>query len=522
MKISRERYRSAEGEKTSGIEHSISPNLQDLRSRSIQTSSLLATAAYIEMAMSIAATEKITIQRCQVRPGLVLLLAFLHGLLYLAIVPPWQNFDETGHFEYVRSMALNHKGEQHAEADLLTRREIADSMYRFRFWSDGIRPDLFSPQAPQVGISQRVHPPLYYMLAAVPVRWTQYLSIETQLYAARLVSLGFYMLTVLTAWQLGRLVAPDQPLLQTTVLLLLIMTPAFANMMTAVNNDVLVNFSMACVLLGCVHLIRDGLRPLSLTLVVLSLTVAIGSKRTAVVAIVPVALSLLWALRRQPIRWYAWVTVGSLVLVMAGCGAFEYAPAKGSEGTWHLFQARPWLVELDQAYLRLQVNYTIQSLSDWERSRQVYPGLINILFTSFWMHFGWGHVRMGAGWEHAMLGVVGIASVGLVRQFVWGRQPLALAQQRWIWLAVVMVVAAWLSAMIRVHPLSPPGTWMYIPRGRYMHLALLPTLWLLVLGYNGFVPQRWRRYSLSALVLFFVLLDLVAWAVTLMNFYYRS
>ncbi len=459
-------------------------------------------------------------QHRQVRPGLVLLLAFLHGLLYLAIVPPWQNFDETGHFEYVRSMALN--GEQHAQAERLTRHEIADSMYRFRFWSAGVRPDLFSPEGPQVGISQRVHPPMYYLLAALPVRGTQYLSIETQLYVARLVSLGFYMLTVLVAWQLGRLVAPDQPLLQTTVLLLLIMTPAFANMMTAVNNDVLVNFSMACVLLGCVYLIRDGLRPWSLVLVALSLIVAIGSKRTAVVGIVPVALTLLWTVYRESIRWHVWVTVISVVLLVGGCGAFEYAPAVGSEGTWHLFQARPWLVELDQAYLRLQVDHVIQSLSDWERSRQVYPSLIYILFTSFWMHFGWGHVRMGTGWERAMLGVVGVATIGLVRQVLWRQQPLALAQRRWILLAVVTVAAAWVAAIMRLHPLPPPGTWMYIPRGRYMHLALLPTLWLLVLGYNGLVPRRWRRYSLSVLVLFFMLLDLAAWAVTLINFYYRS
>lgn len=451
-----------------------------------------------------------------------LILAFLHGLLYLALVPPWQSFDETGHFEYVRSIALNHDESQRAQADRLTRREIADSMYRFRFWSAGVQPDLFSPQAPKVGISQRVHPPVYYMLVALPVRLTQYLSIETQLYVARFVSLGLYMLTVLVAWQLGRLVAPDQPILQMTVLLLLIMTPAFAQMMTAVNNDVLVNFSMACVLLGCVYLIRDGLRPLSLALVALSLIVAIGSKRTAVVGIIPVALTLLWVLHREPIRWHTWVMAVSVVLLIAGCGTFEYAPAVGSEGTWHLFQARPWLVELDQAYLRLHVDHTIQSLSDWERSRQVYPGLIHTLFTSFWMHFGWGHVRMAPGWEQAIIGVVGIATIGLVRQFVWIRQPLALVQQRWIWLAVVTVVAAWIAAIVRVHPLPPPGAWMYVPRGRYMHLALLPTLWLLVLGYNGLVPQRWRRYSLAVLVLFFVILDLTAWAVTLMNFYYRS
>ncbi|HEY80691.1 MAG TPA: hypothetical protein G4O05_06380, partial [Caldilineae bacterium] len=34
------------------------------------------------------------------RAGLILLLALLNGLLYLFLVPPWQHYDEPGHFEY--------------------------------------------------------------------------------------------------------------------------------------------------------------------------------------------------------------------------------------------------------------------------------------------------------------------------------------------------------------------------------------------------------------------------------------
>src|ERR1043166_5426812 len=70
----------------------------------------------------------------------LLLLALLHGLLYLAIVPPWQHYDEPTHFEYARLIALWNRPPILNEADLTTNREIADSMYRFRFWTPGVRP----------------------------------------------------------------------------------------------------------------------------------------------------------------------------------------------------------------------------------------------------------------------------------------------------------------------------------------------------------------------------------------------
>src|SRR5690349_24720950 len=69
--------------------------------------------------------------------GLLLPLALLHGLLYLAIVPPWQHYDEPTHFEYARLIALWGRQPGINETDLTTNREIADSMYRFRFWPPG-------------------------------------------------------------------------------------------------------------------------------------------------------------------------------------------------------------------------------------------------------------------------------------------------------------------------------------------------------------------------------------------------
>lgn len=447
-------------------------------------------------------------------------LALLHGLLYMAIVPPWQHYDEPAHFEYVRWLVTaQHQSSANGIATT-TNREILDSMYRFRFMPPGARPDLISDRTPAVGISQEVHPPLYYALAAVPVRWVQYLPIEVQLYAARLVGVLLLMLTVLCAWRLGTILAPDQPLLQLALPLLLITVPAFSDMMSAVNNDVLVNFATAVLLLGCVLLIRDGPRLPYLALATLGLMVGVFSKRTAVIALLPFLLALFWSLQRRPLRWWFWLLGISLLLLLGSVAAFRINPLAEPPGG--VLGVRPWLAELDRLYLRLSIDATLHSLTNWERSWQVYPTLFNAAFMTFWQRFGWGEVRMPPFWEWATALLVLGASAGLLIKGLRDRANLATWQKRCIWLCLLMVIIAWLAVIVRVHPLPPPGIWPYIPRGRYMHLAMLPMLWLLILGVQGLCRERWQGWAVLVLVAFFVLLDTVAWAYTLLQFYYLA
>ncbi len=168
---------------------------------------------------------------------LLLFLALIHALLYLVIVPPWQHYDEPTHFEYVRLIMLWERQPALNEFDLTTNREIADSMYRFRFWSPSIRPSLVGSRPQNIGFDEKIHPPLYYSVAAVPVRLLRYLSVEQQLYAARSVAVLFYLLVVLCAWRITTIVTPDSPFMQLIIPLLVIFVPAFSDQMSAVNND---------------------------------------------------------------------------------------------------------------------------------------------------------------------------------------------------------------------------------------------------------------------------------------------
>jgi hypothetical protein len=441
----------------------------------------------------------------RVIPIALILLALLHGLLYLAVVPPWQHYDEPTHFEYARLIALWGRRPAPNEIDLTTHREIADSMYRFRFWRPGIRPSLFGAPSPNIGVSEKIHPPLYYAIAALPLRWLRYATIETQLYAARMLAVLFYMLLVGCAWRIVSILAPHRPALQLAVPLLIIFVPAFADQMSAVNNDSLVNFSMAALLLGCTLLIRDGLRPVPLALAALGLAIAIATKRTAVVGIVPFALALFWSLQRRPLHWWVWAAALAALSIIVGYASFEYGPRGWS--------AQPWLVDLDRRYLRLGLDQGITMSPSWRN----YPLLLDVLFTSFWARFGWGGVAIGGWADWVLRGITLVGVVGLVIAGIRPDDASAPWQQRVFWMFLFTVLVAWLSAIIRFE--AQEG--FYVPRGRYIHLAIVPTIWLLVLGVERLTPRSWRMQSLFILTLLFALIDTAAWAGALSGFYYR-
>lgn len=442
-------------------------------------------------------------------------LALLHGLLFLALVPPWQHYDEPSHFEYAAQIAAG-EGEAPGPRAAAISRAIAASMYRHGFYLPGERPDLLGLAPVTLGPSQRLHPPLYYTTVAGPIALLGQFSIEAQLYAARLVSLALYALTVLAAWRIAVTILPDEPLMQLIIPLLLLLTPTFADIMTAVNNDVLVNFAAMVMLLGCAMLIRNGPQPATLALTLLGLLVALLTKRTALPLLVPATLALFWAWRPRPLPWCLFAPLALLVLLALAAAVLRIETV---EGALRLLP-RPWLIALDQAYLRLQLERWLLSVEDWERSAALYPLIVTIIFDSFWTRLGWSNVDLGATANLLVRLVVGAAALGLLARAWQNRGLLPLWQRRFIWLLLSFVCLAWAATILRIHPLPPPDQWTYFPRGRYMFWAMLPHLWLLALGWQGLFPARWRGASPLALLALFVALDLLAWAVVLSGFYY--
>jgi hypothetical protein len=451
--------------------------------------------------------------------GWLIPLIFFHGLLYMVIMPPWQHYDEPTHFEYAWLIANRGYIPSLNEADSQMRSDLAESMYRFHFYAPGQHLDLTADNPPALGENQRVHPPLYYALVAQPLRLVTRLPLEQQLYVARTLSLILYVLTITAAWRVAVVVVPDEPLIQLTVPLMLLLTPSFADIMTAVNNDVLVNFAAVVLLLGCVLLMSGGVRPSSLALATLALAVGLSTKRTSVILLVPYLIALLWAWHRTPLR--VWVVAGALVGGALAAAFTSLQIAHTADGT-QVLTLRPWLATIDNTYLRLYMDDWIRSVSNTGHALGLYRLLVMVSFTSFWVRFGWGNVVIGPWAEWAMTGICAASGVGLLVQGWRGRGQLPLWQERCIWLFLIMVALGCLSLFVRLHPLPLDGALPYIPTGRYLFTIMLPAVWLIALGWQGLLPDRWKPYGPIILLGIWGVIDLIAWGGALVGYFYGA
>jgi hypothetical protein len=444
-------------------------------------------------------------------------LALINGLLFLVLMPPWQHYDEPSHFEYAMLIARYNGVPQASLVDMELNRAITDSMYRHHFWRNGFQPFLAGPTPTIIGYDQEVHPPLYYGLLALPLRLMKHLPVEWQLMMARLCSVILFTLTILAIWRITVTLSPDEPLAQICIPLLVLLVPPYNDVMSSVNNDVLVNSVATFMLLGCVLLLRDGLRFEWFALATLSLIVGLMTKRTATVLLFPYALTLFWALARKRVPLWAWVLIAScgFALVMLSIRI----DVSGGNIT---LQPYEWLAIIDRTYLRLNIAEWLLSVSDWERSWPLYQRAALLLFATFWLRFGWSQVYAAAEWGWLIGAMLALGGFGLlVRLF---RHPLELEgwQQRSLWIMLLTLVLASVSAMLRIHPIPEEGQIGFLTGGRYTFFAILPLLWLMAIGIQTLIPIRWKPYGLPVLVGIFAVFHVTSWAWTIPHFYYWS
>jgi hypothetical protein len=151
--------------------------------------------------------------------ALLVALALVHGLLYAWLVPPWQAPDEPTQFEYAALISRLGFIPAATDSDPQLEREIAASLVRQHFFEyllghppaaapqslDDVRALFFMPR--QVGND----PPLYFVIAALPIRALAGHPIEAQLMALRLLGVLLIAGAALCAYGAGRELCAGQP-----------------------------------------------------------------------------------------------------------------------------------------------------------------------------------------------------------------------------------------------------------------------------------------------------------------------
>lgn len=259
----------------------------------------------------------------------VLLIGLCHGLLYICLVPPWQHYDEPNHFEYVWLLANRPGMPKPGDYDQTMRKAVASSMKEHGFFRGmSFRPDLDAPSDEPIWIGQYQQlgePPLYYLIASLPLRLFDFDETDQELYATRLISLMLFLFTLWMVWGATSELVRDGHPLRLLLPLSVAMLPGFTDLMTSVNSDVaaVALFSSFC--WGGLRLIRRGVSLADLLWTTTTAALAYWTKSTVYIAIPLFVVVLLLAIfRTGKWRMLAWGIMGmavlSIVLVMFDWG----------------------------------------------------------------------------------------------------------------------------------------------------------------------------------------------------------
>ena len=250
---------------------------------------------------------------------IIMILALVHGMLYVFLVPPWQHYDEPNHFEKVWLTATREGLPEIGDFNPHLTYEVLESMIRYGFYDNlGFQPELGTPYDHKAipGYSQLGGQPFYYLILSVPLRFVLNMDVTNQMYVLRLVSLVIYLCTILIAWRLASEISPPQHPIRILTPLTLALFPGYVDIMTSINNDVGAVLVMSLSLWGSVRLIARGFSILNFVLAFVPAVLSIYTKSTAVVSLIILPIALLFSILRNEKQKYAWamILLGSVVL----------------------------------------------------------------------------------------------------------------------------------------------------------------------------------------------------------------
>ncbi|MGQ9667734.1 MAG: ArnT family glycosyltransferase [Anaerolineae bacterium] len=426
---------------------------------------------------------------------LIALLIGLHlclGVLYSVMVPAWEAHDEWAHYKYAEYLA------------------------KYRTLPAGGDPltDLF-------GYDQSTQPPLYYILAALPIALVNptdevvptpnpyagtgtgqtgvnmvvhdgeaerfpYRGTFLALHLARLVSVLISTAGVWTAYKLARALFPGEPAVVGLSTAIAAFLPEYLFIGAVVTNDILIAVLGALVIYyACLLVVGEITLPRLLGLGV-SLALALLTKYTALGLVPLVILALLialWrALRRHALRHSLLVLGVPLLSVPAVAG------------WWYLrnLQLYGYLVSRDADVLTQfwQVVLGPESLP-----RVTLPQAASALwygFQTFWVSFGWGNVGLPAQSYIPLAALVVMALISVLVYLVRRHTPNSLRAAVLLlgFGCVSLGILLFYRELFKGEP---------ILRGRMM-LPTLPAISaLLALGLGWWWPARLQHIAAGAL-----------------------
>ena len=249
---------------------------------------------------------------------IILVVGFLHGLLYVFITPPWWHHDESGHFLVVKFVAEYGYHPAFGDADGMVTDELLDSLDRAGIFElvkykgregEKLPPWVLAPQAQD--------PPFYYAVAALPLRLFENASLELQVRVLRLFSLSFFLLTLWVSWQINGILFAEKDPLRWLGTVFLALLPGFINEMTIIGNTPLGVLFFAIYLWMGVSLLYKGFSWRALLLLGVSVIACYYTNNlTWLPVLISLPLIILFLPFHNRLEWVPWVVTIFLAVLI--------------------------------------------------------------------------------------------------------------------------------------------------------------------------------------------------------------
>ena len=425
---------------------------------------------------------------------LLMVLALLRGLLFAAIVPPFQAPDEPAHAAYIESLAIGHRLPS-AEDTLPP--IVKGSVERSKWWNELTMAGRFKGSH-VITVSSSTHPPLYYAMAA-PVFAIFYRFGDIWIFAIRSLGALFSAFVVWFGYKTGRLIFPKdiRPACVTGALLALLPQPGF--IMASINNDSLLILLAAAIVYLLVRFLQQ---PDAKIVALISLVLAAGLlTKASFVIFVPVAVAavIVSAIGRE-------TNLREMLMLFAAA----LLPMVLISGWWYLGN----LFSTD-SILGLAVSQNTQAAGFWGTAFKY--AFMEKTFAQFWGFFGWLTLPMNYKWYIAALIAIAASGVGYLRYFIGIRQGKAKISTFHAKIGVLftLLVIANYAAIVQFDLATAGGA-----QGRYLFTSLLPVMILLSGGLYNLVADRWGKQFVLALSGGALVFTVTAAALYIIPFYY--
>jgi len=449
---------------------------------------------------------------------LFLALSLVRGVIYSAVIPPWQAPDEPKHFEYVRLVFEKRRPITAADLSPSLQKRIISSMLEYDFWKLGY--GKFDPQAPPQTFAEiwpqsptmLLAPPLYYLISA-PWQFLASKDIAMQLYIARLVSVTLGVLVVLVSFLTAKELFPGDISLLIGIPAFVCFLPMYTYVTSSVMNDNLANLLASLILYFMVMIFRRGFTLTRAFMIATIFTLGAFTKRTVfflvptVVAGVPIYF---WGreLKVTPnLRRIGLIAFLGILLIILGVLVSQELQAKLLAVVLLFSQSLYRWAFYSPAHLSAIVRALLTA--EFLKFLQF---AIPVLFESFWAYFGWLKIPLAPVWYRIIILTCLAAFLGLSRFGLsvlrkpellacWQKQSLLLFCISFIFILVITISFFSFSAL-RPYPVPP--------QGRYLFPAIVPIATLFMLGVSELFPIQIRERAMVVLIGSFILFDLLS------------